>query len=463
MQVERLDRAGGELLQPPAFAGVRLDAGRLAEQLGRLARIGADPGGGITRLAFTPEEREAHQLVSGWMRELSLEVRVDTFGNSYGSRPGKNPDLPALAFGSHLDTVPNGGAYDGAVGTIAALEVMRALRESGRETEHPLLMVIFAAEEGARFGKPNLGSRAVIGELARRDLGALRDARGTTLAEAMRAVALDPDQFRAARWELDQIAAFLELHIEQGQVLESERTTIGLVETIAGSTRLRFEIKGRAVHSGATPMHLRRDALAAAADLTLGIESIASDYRHRTTVATVGKMEIWPNSITTIAGHVTLYVDARDIDSDRQRETANRILELGKHLEEKRGVEVTADILSDSSPSILPTWVRRITGRVCDELGFSYRVMPSGAGHDASIVSALVPAAMIFVPSQAGISHAPEEWSSPEDIAAGTAALCRSVLALDEFLAATGQLGQQAPAAMPARAPEPPESNPHLG
>lgn len=413
------------------------DLARLDRQLRQLACIGADPQGGVTRLAFTAGERDAHRLLADWMREIGLEVRVDAFGNTFGLRPGSEPDLPAIAFGSHLDTVPNGGAYDGAVGTIAALEVMRLLADGEVRSRHPFMLVAFAAEEGARFGKPNLGARAVIGELVRGDLPALRDARDVTLADAMTSLRFAPDALGEARWGPDQIAAFLEVHIEQGQVLEAEHTKIGLVDTIAGSTRLRFIIDGTAVHSGATPMHLRRDALAAAADLILGVEAAANDYRRRATVATVGKIEVRPNSITTIAGQVILYVDVRDIDSDRQRETANHILELGRHLQETRGVEVQAEILADTSPSILPAWIRSLTAQACDDLHLSYRVMPSGAGHDAAIVSALVPAAMIFIPSQGGISHAPHEWSSPEDIAAGTAVLYRSALALDAFLAPT--------------------------
>jgi len=407
---------------------------RVAEDIRRLATLGADPGGGISRLAFTTQEREAHDLIAEWMCQLDLDVRVDSFGNTYALRTGRNPSLPALAFGSHVDTVPNGGGYDGAVGTIGALQTMRMFHDNGWETEHSLLMVVFAAEEGARFGKPNLGSRAVVGELTREQMGQLRDANGSTLEGALQAAGLDPDRLGEARWAPGQIGAFLELHIEQGQVLESERKVIGLVDSIAGSTRLLFDIAGRAVHSGATPMRLRRDALAAAADLTLGIEAIANDHRHRTTVATVGKIEVWPNSITTIAGRTAVYADVRDVDSDRQREAANQIIQLARRLEEKRGVEINVTLLSDSSPTILPTWVRHVTSQVCDELGVPYRVMPSGAGHDASVVSSLVPAAMIFVPSQGGISHAPEEWSSPEDISVGITVLCRSLLALDNIV-----------------------------
>lgn len=415
------------------------DAARLAEQIRLLAGIGADPAGGVTRLAWTAQERDAHRLLSSWMEKVGLEVTIDAFGNTFGLRSARNGTLPAVAFGSHVDTVPNGGAYDGAAGTIAALEVMRLLQDSNTPTEHPFMMVIFAAEEGARFGKPNLGARAVVGELTRRDLASLTDARGVLLEDAVQDLGFSPDRLDTVRWEPGQLGAFFEMHIEQGQVLESERTTIGLVDTIAGSTRLRFTITGRAVHSGATPMHLRHDALAAAADLVLNIEAVASDHRHRATVATVGKMDVRPNSITTIAGEVVLYVDVRDSDSDRQREAANRVLELGQHLEEKRGVGVSAAVLSDASPSVLPTWLRHITAQACDDLNISYRVVPSGAGHDASVVSSVVPAAMIFVPSQGGISHAPEEWSSPEDIAAGAAVLCRSALALDRFLASQSE------------------------
>lgn len=411
----------------------RPDATRIAETLRRLATIGADPEGGITRLVFTQPERAAHDFMAERLREVGLEVWGDAFGNTYGRRAGRDSTLPAIAFGSHVDTVPHGGAYDGAVGSVAALEVMRTLEAGGVETEHPMLAVIFAGEEGARFGKPLLGSRAVMGELSQEQLITLRDASGISLAEAMRSVGFNPDAIEEAIWPEGMVGAFFELHIEQGQVLESERKAIGLVDSIAGNTRLRFTIRGNAVHSGATPMHLRHDAVAAAGELILSIEEVANDYRHRSTVATVGRMDVWPNSITTIAGRVVLYADVRDIDGERQREAANRILDLGRRLEDKRGVTVSVDIVSDSSPSILPTWLRRITAETCEHLHIPYRVMPSGAGHDAAVVAEHVPAAMLFIPSQHGLSHTPDEWSSPEDIATGTEVLTRSILALDTF------------------------------
>jgi hydantoinase/carbamoylase family amidase len=281
-----------------------------------------------------------------------------------------------------------------------------------------------------------------MGGLPRSELAVLHDSAAVSLEDALRSVGFNPDEVDEARWPPDRAAAFFELHIEQGQVLESERRTIGLVESIAGSTRFRVSIQGQAVHSGTTPMHLRHDAVAAAGELIVGIESTVNDYRHRSTVATVGRLEVFPNSITTIAGNVVLYVDVRDIDNDRQREAANRILELAWLLEDKRGVQISADIVSDSSPSMLPTWLRRITAEVCEQLEVPYRVMPSGAGHDAAIVASVLPAAMIFVPSQAGISHSPDEWTSPEDIATGAHVLYHSILSLDDFLARGGRTAE---------------------
>lgn len=420
----------------------RADVNRVSEDLRQLADIGADVEGGVTRLAFSRDERAAHAFMSERMRKVGLDVTVDAFGNTYGRRPGRRSDLPALAFGSHVDTVPNGGRYDGAVGTVAALEVMRILEDHAESTEHALVMVIFAAEEGARFGKATLGSRAAAGVLTRQDLTTLRDGAGITLAEAIRSAGLDPDSLDQVRWPSGYIGAFIEMHIEQGQVLEAERIPIGLVESIAGNTRLQFTIHGNAVHSGATPMHVRRDALAAAGEMIVGIEEMANDYRRRATVATVGRMEVWPNSITTIAGRVVLYVDVRDIDGDRQRETANGVLDLARRLEEKRGVTMDVAVLSDTSPSILPTWLRRVSADACEANGVPYRIMSSGAGHDAATISADVPAAMIFVPSQNGISHAPGEWTSPEDIATGIEVLAESVMTLDRFLAGQVNRGE---------------------
>jgi allantoate deiminase len=295
--------------------------------------------------------------------------------------------------------------------------------------------VAFASEEGARFGEPCLGSKAVSGVLQETDLDRLRDASGHTLADAMRLLNMDPTSLPKARWRRDDLAAFLELHIEQARVLETEGTRIGLVDAVAGNTRVRLVMRGRADHSGGTPMSYREDALAAAAEVVLAAESIANEPRRRATVATVGRLDVYPNSITTIPGEVALYLDVRDVDSDRQRATARDIVSRAQQAAERRNVSLEYEVVSDTSPTVLPIWLRDQTTKVCQRLGIPYRVTSSGAGHDAAILSRFVPSAMIFVPSHEGLSHCPEEWTSIEDITAGTRVLAESVLEIDSFLA----------------------------
>lgn len=415
--------------------------GRLQADLQQFAELGATADSGVSRLAYTPLEREAHQLIARRMRDAGLELRVDAFGNTIGVRPGRRPAAAAVACGSHLDSVPNGGRFDGTVGVLSALEVMRLLREQGVETEHPLWLVVFAAEEGARFGAPCLGSKAVTGLLTRDDLTRLRDAQSIALGEAMRGVGCQPEALGQVRWSARDLAAFLEVHIEQGRVLEAESRPIGLVDGIAGNTRVRLIVSGRADHSGATPMHLRRDALAAAAEIILGVEALARDPRRRSTVATVGRIEIEPNNLTTVPGRAVLSVDVRDIDSDRQRATAREVAQLAHRIGERRAVQVLVELITDSSPAVLPIWLRQHVAEVCTELGIDFRVMNSGAGHDAAVVARVAPAAMVFIPSRDGASHSPQEWSSLADIGRGVEVLYHAVLRLDGVLAALEGLG----------------------
>lgn len=410
------------------------EVSRLARDLGRLATIGIDQAGGISRLSFTPAEREGHAALAEWMSQAGLRVWTDAFGNTYGERPGRSLRLPAIALGSHLDSVPHGGQFDGAVGVVGALEVIRLLDSAGIRTHHPLRVVAFAGEEAARFGLGCLGSRAATGLLTPRDTERLRDAQGRTLTEAMHEVSLEPARLTECHWRADEVAAFLELHIEQGRILEAEGHPIGVVETVAGNTRVRLDLRGRADHAGATPMSQRHDALAAAAEIVLAAEAAANDPRRRPTVATIGHLVVHPNAITTVPGQTTMYLDVRDIDGDRQRATAEEVLQAAIQAARSRGVQLGYDVTADVSPTVLPMWLRGITSRVCQDLGMDHRVMPSGAGHDAAIVARVLPAGMIFVPSRDGASHCPEEWTSLAHIAQGVRVLSRSVLDLDRFL-----------------------------
>jgi allantoate deiminase len=419
----------------PDGDGLRPNPSRLSATFERLAEIGAEADNGVSRLPYSPEERRAHELVATWMREMGMDVRVDSVGNTIGTRRGRRPELPAIGLGSHVDTVPHGGRFDGAVGVLGALEAVRMFEEGGIQTEHPLWVVAFASEEGARFGEACLGSKAVTGLLELPDLDRLRDASGCSLRAAMQQVDLNPDALGSVRWKRGLLAAFLELHIEQARVLEAEGKKIGLVDAVAGNTRVRFEFKGRADHSGGTPMQYRKDALAAAAEVVLAAESMANDPRRRATVATVGRLDVHPNSITTVPGRVVFYLDVRDVDSDRQRETAHALVTLAQQVAARRGLELDYALVGDSSPAVLPMWLRELTTDVARSLHLPHRVLSSGAGHDAAILSRLFPAGMVFVPSHEGISHAPQEWTSIDDICDGVRVLANSVLKVDRFLA----------------------------
>jgi allantoate deiminase len=404
--------------------------------LGEIARIGADAsGGGISRISFTKAERDAHEMVSGWLRELGFSIRVDPIGNTIAERSGRRDGGPAIGVGSHLDSVPHGGRFDGIVGVVGAVEMARLFVENGVETSHPLRVVIFAGEEGARFGEPCVGSKAVTGHLANRDLSMMKDANGVSLADALRAIGFDPRTVPQARWKPAEWAAFLEMHIEQARILELTETPIGLVDTISGSTRLRVDLTGRADHSGGTPMDFRADALAAAAEVVLSAEALARDPRNRGARLTVGRLDVQPNSITTIPGHVRLTIDVRDVDSDRQRRLAVEIVRRTRALCERRGIGVETELIADTSPVVLPVWIREQSSKVCEELGIRYRVMTSGAGHDSQVVNAVVPAGMVFVPSKDGLSHVPGEWTSAQDVARGVDVLYHLVRRLDGLLA----------------------------
>lgn len=424
----------GQLGPCAPAAKPRTDPTHINAMLRAIAEIGADPLGGISRLGYTPAEREAHALVGGWLREQGLAVWQDDAGNTLGERPGRAAGAPAIGTGSHLDSVPHGGRYDGIVGVVGAVELVRLLAEGAIETIHPVRVVLFAAEEGARFGEPCIGSKIVTGALGGRDFESMHDADGVSLAQAMERVGLDPARAARARWNPLEWAAFIELHVEQARVLEAEGRPVGLVDVVSGSTRVRLVLRGRADHSGGTPMDLRADALAAGAEITLAAEAIARDPRHRGIRATVGRLDVYPNSITTIPGRVTLTLDVRDVDSDRQRATTAEILQRAHHICDRRGVGLEAALLADTSPVVLPMWIRDIMGAVCQELGLHARVMTSGAGHDAQIVNRIVPAGMLFVPSKDGLSHVPEEWTSANEIARGVEALYHTILRLDAFL-----------------------------
>lgn len=398
-------------------------ADRVRERVAELALIGGEEGGGVTRLAYTEIEREAHQRFCDWARGAGARCEVDAAGNSVAVfREGK----PYLLIGSHLDTVLHGGRYDGAAGVVAALEVAQTVGE----LRLGVRAVAFAGEEGARFGRPTLGSSLAAGLLDASALAKLRDANDKTLLTAAEEVGLDPAATPV--WLGDDVTCYFELHIEQARQLEAGAARLGLVDAIAGSVRLHFVINGRADHSGATPMRIRSDALAAASELVLAVEE--TGRRHRSTVATVGRIQVQPNNATTIPGEVTLWVDLRDVDPDLQRRAARRVLDVSTEIAARRGVRIAHDVLSEQPPIVLSAWPRAILYEECRARGLAYRVLSSGAGHDAAVVARRAPSAMVFIPCVEGISHSPREQASPEDIALAIEVLCSTSRRIDELL-----------------------------
>jgi hydantoinase/carbamoylase family amidase len=403
------------------------DPSYVARLLHEFSEIGRDLRGGWTRLAFSPEERQAHALFERWAKEIGLSVRTDAIGNTFAELPGKRPG-PALLAGSHLDTVPRGGNFDGTAGVAAALEAARLLSESGG-LRLPYRVVVFSGEEGARFGAPCIGSRIATGAFAAGTLRELTDGQRRTVAECASEVGLRPEDAEEAVWEPESVAAFLELHIEQGRVLESRGLALGIVDAIAGSTRVELLFSGRADHSGATPMPLRHDALAGASEFILEAERRAAALR--TTVATVGRLEVEPGSVTTVPGSTRLFLDVRDVDSERQRDLAEDLLDQAMRIASRRGLELSASLLSDQSPVILHKPVRESLARAATEGGVGFCVLPSGASHDAAHVAEVAPTGMVFVPSREGISHSPKEWSDVKDVVRAARVMVAALRAVD--------------------------------
>jgi allantoate deiminase len=404
--------------------------------LSAIGTIGGSPDGAVSRIAFTSEERGAHDLVGRWLSDLGLKVHVDAVGNTIGELRGTDPAAPAIGIGSHLDSVPSGGRFDGVVGVVSAVEIVRLLASRDHRLRHSLRVVAFAAEEGARFGEACIGSKVVAGVLSARDLDRIHDRQALTLRQALSDVGFDPDALTSARWDPDEWAAFLELHTEQGSRLDRTGVGVGVVDMVSGSTRLMVTVNGRADHSGGTPMHERADALAATAEAIVAIESLIQGPQHHGTRVTVGMVEVEPNSITTIPGRVRFSIDVRDVDHDRQRATAVAAVELAQTICERRGTALHVDPLADTASAVLSTWIRALAAEACTDLDLPYRVMSSGASHDSQVVNLVMPAAIVFVPSRDGLSHVPQEWTSSADIATGVEVLYATLLKVDDALAA---------------------------
>ncbi|WP_035300686.1 Zn-dependent hydrolase [Brevibacillus thermoruber] len=406
-----------------------IHAERLWDRLMRLSAVGRQESGGVTRLSFTPEERAAKDLVRGFMEEAGLSVREDEAGNLIGRKEGRNPQAPVVLVGSHLDSVFNGGNFDGPLGVLAGVEVLQTMNEQGVTTEHPIEVIAFTDEEGARFSYGMIGSRAIAGLLKREELEH-RDKDGISIAEAMRASGLDPDTVGRAARPKGSVKAYVELHIEQGKVLESRGLSVGVVSGVAGPLWLKFVLEGEAGHAGATPMALRRDPLAAAAEIMLVIEREAR--KAGTAVGTVGQVTVSPGGVNIIPGRVEFSLDLRDVDKAVRDRVEQEIVRQAEAICRERGVRLGVELLQRIPPVVCSAEIQAAALAACEALGLETITLPSGAGHDCMQLTELCPVGMIFVRSRDGISHNPAEYTSKEDCADGANVLYRTVLSLAE-------------------------------
>ena len=409
---------------------LRVDGERLWSRIVALGEIGAIAGPhgeqGCARLALSDADREGRDVVVGWMRDLGLDVVVDAIGNVVATRPGTDPAAAPVMTGSHIDTVATGGRFDGNLGVLAGLEVLETLAANGVSTKHPISVAFFTDEEGARFAPDMLGSLVYVGGLALEealDIEAVDD--GVRLGDELLRIGYAGSQPCPA----SPPAAYVELHIEQGPILEDEEITIGVVEGVQGISWTEVIITGRSAHAGTTPMRLRRDAAYAAAVLTTYVRRL-TDVIGGSQVATVGRFEVRPNLVNVVAAAATITVDLRNTEEDELQRAEQALAEEIARLERTEGVTITTRSLARFTPVEFDPATIDLVEKTARDLGFSTRRMPSGAGHDAQMLARVCPTAMIFTPSAKGLSHNIAEYTSPADVTAGADVLLQTLLTL---------------------------------
>lgn len=399
---------------------------------------------GITRLAFTDMDWRGRDYIKSLMADAGLTIREDAFGNVIGRLPGRNESLPSIMSGSHTDSVPRGGNYDGVVGVLSALEVARLLQdETGKSTiQHPFEVVIFMNEEGSRFGAATLGSRAMVGALSQADLERLVDKNGVSLRGALTSRGLESSAIGESLYQ-NPIHSFIEVHIEQGRVLEEHKIPLGVVTGIAAPTRYKLTLSGRADHSGATPMSMRQDAMCGAAEIILKVENLAqtasecavldtaNSVSDASVVGTVGTISVTPGAMNVIPGQVELGIDIRSISQVAKEQVCNELTSFIASVCEKRQLTYTMDTIVDETPVAIDEEMINLVGTSCEDLGIEYMKLPSGAGHDAMNMAEKTQVAMIFIPCKDGVSHNPQEVASVQDISTGILVLESLVRKLD--------------------------------
>ncbi len=411
-----------------AIAQVTVNQDRLEQRIFDLAKFGIQANGETERVAFSDADAAAQQWVIETLKDLELNVHIDYAGNIIGRREGEKPTLKPISFGSHIDRVPNGGNYDGCVGSMASLEVLEVLKEKNIKTDHPLEIIIFSNEEGGV-----MGSRAIAGHLGKEALSVVNST-GYSMGEGIMRLGGDTTRIAEVARKKDELAAFLELHIEQGGTLEKENIQIGIVEGIVGLKWWEVEFTGFANHAGTTPMNARQDALLAAAKFIVAVNEVTNSFKGAQ-VGTVGMIKADPGAPNVIPGKVVTSLEIRDLSLkvigkvyEAIKTKANEIAKNSNVQIEFRPLDTTAD------PAIMTAAIQDEIAASAANLGLTTKRLPSGAGHDAQDMALIAPTGMIFVPSKGGISHSPKEFTSAEDMANGANVLLQTILTLDKKL-----------------------------
>ena len=409
---------------PQDWTRFRVNEERLHRNLEELAQFGSTEEGGVRRLAFSQEDIDARHFCIGLMRNAGLEVRIDAAGNIIGRRAGTDSTAAPILFGSHTDTVPNGGKYDGSLGSLAAIEIARVVEENGYSNRHPLEAVIWCDEESGLTG-----SLGYVGRLTAEALSRERSDRAT-LAENIERIGGDPTRIEEAAHGPGEIAAYLELHVEQGGVLDRSGINVGIVQGIVGISHYEIELVGFPNHAGTTPMGQRQDALLAASEIVLAVNNTVRSVSG-SHVGTVGRLNVEPNAPNVVPGRVTLTVELRDLSNDTIDMLWGRILAEVEETARRQNISLSHERTARVEPAIADPDIQRVITQAASALNLTARAMPSGAGHDAQVLAGIGPMGMVFVPSVDGISHSPLEFTKPEDVINGANLLLQSVLRLD--------------------------------
>lgn len=410
---------------------MKTNLNRIQKDIEELAAFNATPGRGLTRMSFTEEDRGAREYIKGQMKLAGLEVYEDAAGTVVGRLEGSLQEGPVVMVGSHYDSVKNGGNFDGPAGVVAALETARVMTQRGLKPKYPVEFIAMIEEEGGRFGGGLFASRAMAGRVTRESLDAYKDRDGVSIAEAMTAFGFDPDKIGEAARKPEEVKAFLELHIEQGPILEAGSKDIGIVEYIVGIYESEIVVKGRPDHAGTTPMDMRADALDAASRVISQISSFAKAAGEGT-VATVGVLSLLPGAANIVPGEVKFTIDIRSKKSEHIAEVIGKMEKSLAEAAAAKGVTYAVVEKLSVPPVKLAEDILAILTKHSDRLGFKKQAMLSGAGHDAMVMAAITDVGLVFVKSKDGRSHCPEEWTDYEDLQKGIEVICETIMEISE-------------------------------